>query len=133
MIQPRTLIHLSVEDVKRSAAFYAALFGAPPAHESPLAIVFDLDAPPIAITLQALLHPGRARKKPAPRHLVMIVPQPEEVGIAAVALRRVGAQLRLLDRRIEATDPDGNVWRVLFEPRASARSVSAVFDEEGAA
>jgi catechol 2,3-dioxygenase-like lactoylglutathione lyase family enzyme len=134
MFQPRTLIQLGVEDLPRSAAFYEALLNAKPAHASAAAVVFDIDAPPLSLTLQARDMGRRAgRKRPPPRRFEIVVPEPEQVGAAAVALRRAGARLRFLDRRIEATDPDGNVWRVLFEPRAAARSVSAGFDEEGAA
>jgi hypothetical protein len=53
----------------------------------------------------------------------LVVNEPQQVGHAAIALRRAGIQLRLEDDGIEASDPDGNAWRVRFVPSAKGRAV----------
>jgi catechol-2,3-dioxygenase len=134
MYFPRTLIHLGVEDVEKSVAFYEALLGTPPLNRVPVIAVFEVSAPPLVLTLEPRPRGSKAgRRRSGPRHFAMVVPEPEQVGWAAVALRRAGARLRLLDQRIEATDPDGNVWGVRFEPLAKERSVVPASEEEGAA
>jgi catechol 2,3-dioxygenase-like lactoylglutathione lyase family enzyme len=119
MSLPRTHIQLEVHDADRSAAFYEALFGAPPARKSALAAVFQFDSPPLILTLK------RPRSKPPapPGRFDLVVPEPEHVGNAAIALRRAGIRLRLEDQGIEASDPDGNAWRVRFVPSARDRAV----------
>jgi hypothetical protein len=62
-------------------------------------------------------------KVPARARYALDVPEPQHVGIAAVALRRAGARLLLHDAGIEVSDPDGNTWKVRFVPRAKSRSV----------
>jgi len=140
----RTHIHLGVGDTARSAAFYEALLGAPPASRSGDTTVFESDTPPLVLTLQAHLpvRPMRGQKGPprplknrrpsSPPHnrFALVVPEPELVGKAAVALWRAGASLRLQDQGIEAHDPDGNAWRVQFVPSAKARAVVALSEDK---
>ncbi|HEX4446220.1 MAG TPA: VOC family protein [Polyangiaceae bacterium] len=135
MYSPRTLIHLGVDDIQKSAAFYEALLGAPPLSRATGVAVFEMDAPALVLTLETWTRATRAlaRKHPGVRQFAMVVPRPEQVGTAAIALRRAGAQLRLLDRRIEAVDPDGNGWGVRFEPLATERSVIPAPEASGAA
>ncbi len=126
---PRTHIYLGVEDVNQSAVFYEALLGGPPASRDPGITVFEFDAPPLVLTIASRSHPAKAS---GPTHrFALVVPQPEHVGEAAIALRRAGARLRLQDEGIEARDPDGNTWKVRFVPSAKARSVVPTL--EGAA
>ncbi|HLK36074.1 MAG TPA: VOC family protein [Polyangiaceae bacterium] len=141
----RTHILLGVDDAGRATAFYEALLGAPPAIREEGVTIFESDAPPLVLTLQkrATRTAGAGRNRtPAPRgaqrgamppareRFALVVPEPEHVGKAAVALWRAGAPLRLKDQGIEAEDPDGNAWQVRFVPYAKARAVIAVPVEE---
>ena len=116
---PTTHIYLGVEDVDRSALFYQALLGGPPATRSQDAAIFRFDAPPLVLTIESSTPVAAS----PPLRLALVVPDPENVGQAAIALRRAGAQLRLQDEGIEARDPDGNTWKVRFVPSAKARAV----------
>ncbi len=115
----RTYIYLGVEDVEQSALFYEALLGGPPSSRDNGVTVFEFDAPPVVLTIET--HP---RPSALPLHgFALVVPEPEHVGKAAIALRRAGARLRLQDEGIEARDPDGNTWKVRFVPSARAREI----------
>jgi catechol 2,3-dioxygenase-like lactoylglutathione lyase family enzyme len=132
MFVPKTHIHLGVVDTNRSAAFYQALLGAAPSIRGVDMAVFELESPPLSLTLEE--KPRRARGAPGDaaarsttearrtystdRSFALLVNEPRRLGAAAVALRRVGVQLRLEDQAIEARDPDGNEWRVRFVPSA---------------
>jgi catechol 2,3-dioxygenase-like lactoylglutathione lyase family enzyme len=146
-------IRLIVGDADRSRTFYEALLGSRASRRSARDTVFELDSPPVVLTLewrsQAQRSSMRAsdsspRREPEPAHagesggsrreprsesgrtnFVLVVNEPEYVGHAAIALRRVGVRLRLGDQGIEAHDPDGNTWRVRFVPTAKSRSVVA--------
>jgi catechol 2,3-dioxygenase-like lactoylglutathione lyase family enzyme len=126
---PRTHIYLGVEDVDQSAQFYEALLGGPPASRDTDITVFEFDAPPLVLTIAN--RRGTGSTSSATHGFALVVPQPEHVGRAAIALRRAGARLRLQDEGIEARDPDGNTWKVRFVPSAKSRSV--VPTREGAA
>jgi catechol 2,3-dioxygenase-like lactoylglutathione lyase family enzyme len=117
---PRTHIYLGVEDVVPSASFYQALLGGPPARRDEGIAVFESDAPPLVLTLET---GGHRHPASPPLRFALVVPDPEHVGIAAIALRRAGARLSLQDEGIEARDPDGNTWRVRFVPTAKGRAV----------
>lgn len=116
MFLPKTHIHLGVEDANRSAAFYEALLGAPPTRRCPLAAIFELETPPLILTLE------RAERG-TPSRFSLLVTEPQQVADAAIALRRVGIRLRLEDEGVEAADPDGNAWRVRLAPAGVGRSV----------
>jgi hypothetical protein len=117
-----TIIHLGVADVKPSAALYEALLGGPPRFRHHRMVVFEAAAPPLALLVFA--HPD-AKGLPPVRY-ALDVPRPEHVGSAAVALRRVGARLRLQDAGFETSDPDGNTWRIRFVPRAPGMAVTRI-------
>jgi catechol 2,3-dioxygenase-like lactoylglutathione lyase family enzyme len=121
MLLEKTHIELDVGDADQSAAFYEALFGAPPARRSAAMAVFEFDSPPLVLTLRR-----PARRVGRQGRFALVVTEPEHVGYAAIALRRVGVRLRLEDQGIEASDPDGNAWRVKFVPDARGRSVIAI-------
>jgi hypothetical protein len=79
---------------------------------------------------------ARARAKQAASSragetFALVVPEPEHIGKAAVALWRAGARMRLEDAGIETRDPDGNSWRVRFVPGAKERTILALPDEAG--
>jgi hypothetical protein len=128
MYLSKTHIHLDVDDACQSATFYEALLGAPPARQSSVSAVFDFDSPPLVLTVEE-----RGRGKPAKGaklarsgRFSLVVTQPQHVGVAAIALRRAGVQLRLEDQGIEAEDPDGNAWQVRFVESAPGRFVEAI-------
>jgi catechol 2,3-dioxygenase-like lactoylglutathione lyase family enzyme len=137
MFVAKTHIHLGVLDTNRSAAFYQALLGAAPSMQRADMAVFELDSPPLSLTLEEKPRRGKAaldetaarasretRQAPgADRSFALLVNEPRRLGAAAVALRRVGVQLRLEDQAIEARDPDGHEWRVRFVPSAPDRGV----------
>jgi catechol 2,3-dioxygenase-like lactoylglutathione lyase family enzyme len=140
MILPKSHIHLDSDDLTQSIAFYAALLGAPPTRQSDNVAIFEFDSPPLVLTLEQRPpgRRGRNRSRPEPKpsrarddeplqtghaHYSLVVNEPQEVGHAAIALRRAGVPLRLQDAGIEASDPDGNAWKVRFVPTAKGRTV----------
>ena len=129
MFLQKNHIHLGVQDADRSAVFYEALLGAPPVCRSPDAAVFELESPPLVLTLERV-----ARERTAPRAVrrsrdhsepgfSLLVIHPRHVADAAIALRRVGIRLRLEDEGIEAEDPDGNAWQVRLAPARVGPSI----------
>ena len=116
MFLPKTHIHLGVEDANRSAAFYEALLGTPPTRRCPLAAIFELETPPLILTLE------RAERS-TPSRFSLLVIEPQHVADAAIALRRAGIRLRLEDEGVEANDPDGNAWTVRLAPSGTGRNV----------
>jgi catechol 2,3-dioxygenase-like lactoylglutathione lyase family enzyme len=142
-VAQKTRIHLKVVDTNRSSAFYEALLGAAPAVRSAHVAVFELDSPPLVLTLEE--HPDALRARPPPPRrtraargsedpgrddradprFALLVNEPRELGTAAIALRRAGVPLRLEDQAIEALDPDGNAWRIRFVPSTPDRAVVA--------
>jgi catechol-2,3-dioxygenase len=120
----KTHIHLDVDDAGQSATFYEALLGAPPARRSSVAAVFDFDSPPLVLTVEARARGKRGKGRGSGR-FSLVVTKPQHVGVAAIALRRAGVQLRLEDQAIEAEDPDGNAWQVRFVESAPGRFVQA--------
>lgn len=118
MFFPKAHIHIGVGDTQRSVAFYEALLGARPARQSTGCAVFDLDSPPLVLTVEQ-----ESRNRPCQSHFALLVDDPRLVGNAAVALRRAGVRLRLGDQGVEALDPDGNAWRVQLGPTAAGLAV----------
>jgi catechol 2,3-dioxygenase-like lactoylglutathione lyase family enzyme len=123
MFMPKSHIHLDAGDLARSAAFYEALLGAPPSRRSLAGAIFELDSPPLVLTLEQRTN-ARTKVRQLPR-FSLVVNEPAQVGHAAIALRRAGIRLRLEDEGIQANDPDGNNWHVRFVPSATARTVVA--------
>lgn len=146
MFLPKSHIHLDADDLGRSTAFYEALLGAPPSRRSGSVTIFEFDSPPLVLTLEqrsvaertkATGNVRRSRRGGdemlacARPRFALLVNEPQQVGHAAIALRRAGVQLRLEDEGIEAKDPDGNAWRVRFVPTAQGRAVVAAGEEGG--
>jgi catechol 2,3-dioxygenase-like lactoylglutathione lyase family enzyme len=153
MLISKVHLRLIVSDADRSRTFYEALLGSRASRRSASHTVFELDSPPIVLTLEwrsqdlwdsmrasglsSTCEPapapsgdsGGSRREPPVESrrttFVLVVNEPEHVGHAAIALRRAGVRLRLGDQGIEAHDPDGNTWRVSFVPTAKSRSVVA--------
>ena len=141
---PKTHIELRVEDPTRATAFYQALLGGPPASRSSDAVVFEFERPPVLLVLRLRASPFESRDRKsrasrrqrqtgpppaAPSRYALVVPDPEHVGRATVALWRTGAPLRLQDQGIETVDPDGNAWKVRFVPFARGPAVLAVMED----
>lgn len=120
MFLPKARIELHVEDADRSAAFYAALLRTSSGRPQGQGAVFDLESPPVTLTLTPRPS-GRARV--ARSRFALVVTRPEDIGHAAISLRRAKVPLRLEDSGIVTEDPDGNGWRVRFEPSARAPAV----------
>jgi len=119
MVLPKLHIHLGVGDAARSAAFYEALLGARPACSDATTAVFELDSPPLVLTVEHTAPSSTASQ------FALLVDEPRLIGDVAIALRRAGVRLRLEDEGIEAHDPDGNAWRVRFVPSRKGRAVLA--------
>jgi catechol 2,3-dioxygenase-like lactoylglutathione lyase family enzyme len=119
MFLTKTYIRLGVMDMERSVTFYSALLNAQPTRHGPATVLFDLDSPPLVLTVQ-----HRTQQGPHSR-FVLIVNDPRQVGDACIALRRIGVPLRLEDQGIDVADPDKNSWRVRFVPSAKGRIVVA--------
>lgn len=125
MFLPKLRIVLQVRNADKSAAFYEALLGAKPAHRAAGAARFETDSPPLFLTVEEA---ARAAARPTRARFALWVESPRRVGSTAVALRRIGARLRLEDRGIEAVDPDGNAWRIRLA--ATPQALAGVSKEQ---
>jgi catechol 2,3-dioxygenase-like lactoylglutathione lyase family enzyme len=132
----KTHIRLDVEEASESIAFYVALLGAPPTGQSGTSTVFALASSPVVLTVEARPRPmegsdpSKRPQREAPAHgartrFSFLVPEPQNVGDAAVRLRRAGVRLRIEDQGILVQDPDGNAWRVRFVPRTRGPTIVA--------
>ena len=132
-------VHLQDADAAESTAFYEALLAAPPTQRSASLAVFDLESPPLVLTLEERPRARRSKSRPggaAPLRgcvrLALVVAEPKQVGDAAIRLRRAGVRLWVQDEGIEAHDPDGNAWRVRCVPAAPGRVVVTTRDASAA-
>lgn len=107
-------LSLDVPDLDRAVAFYAELFGRPPAKRKAGYAKFELADPPVALALQQA---GR----PALSHLGIRVDSTAEVEAAGTRLRQ--SDLVTLEERdtsccyarqdkVWVADPAGNRWEV---------------------
>jgi catechol 2,3-dioxygenase-like lactoylglutathione lyase family enzyme len=141
MLFSKEIIQLRVDDALRAAVFYEALLDAPPTLRSALSAVFDLDTPPLVLTLEERPRARRAntRRESASRpgafghdapiesrtgaRLALVLGEPKQIGDVAIRLRRAGVRLWIQDEGLEAHDPDGNAWRVQCVPAVLGRAV----------
>lgn len=116
---PSRKFHLSlnVAHLDRSVAFYRALLGVPPAKSAPDYAKFELEDPPVVLSLEPQVHaPGGSLN-----HLGLRLPDSE----ALVAVQRRLEEAGISTRREEGveccyarqskfwvTDPDRNFWEV---------------------
>jgi hypothetical protein len=124
MPSSKTHIVVCAADASRSAAFYEALLGSPPAQRREGLAVFDLESPPLRLVVEERAPAGAPKARPRVG-FALVVAEPRQVGDAAIRLRRAGIRLRVEDHGIESHDPDGNAWQVRFVPRARGPAVLA--------
>lgn len=110
-------IALNVADVQRSIAFYTALFGIVPSKSRPGYAKFDVDNPPLNLTLNQ----APPSTSGALSHLGVQVPTTAEVTAIRDGWRRAGLEPRdemnvsccyALQDKAWVNDPDGNEWEV---------------------
>lgn len=141
MVFSKEIIQLRVDDALRAAAFYEALLDAPPTLRSAESAVFDLDTPPLVLTLEERPRARRANarcesaSRPAAfgldtpmasrtgARLALVLGEPKQIGDVAIRLRRAGVRLWIQDEGLETHDPDGNSWRVQCVPAVPGRAV----------
>ena len=109
-------VALEVADLRRSTAFYAALFGISAAKEHDDYAKFEVADPPLILSLQP------SRKAVAPgvlSHMGIRVPSAAALLAARKRLEAAGVALReepdttccyAVQDKLWATDPDGNPW-----------------------
>jgi len=108
---------LNVSDLPRAIEFYTALLGAGPAKVYPDYAKFELDSPPLVLSLK----PKRACAGGPLNHLGLRVVTVEELRAIQARLAAVGAKMGLQDdvkccyahqTKIWVTDPDQTMWEV---------------------
>ncbi len=108
---------LNVSDLARSVEFYAALFGSPPVKSYPDYAKFELDTPPLVLSLK----PKRACAGGPLNHLGLRVVTVEHLRAIQTRLDAVNARVGqqddvkccyALQSKLWITDPDGTLWEV---------------------
>ena len=111
-------VALNVTDVNRSVEFYQAMFGAEPVKWKPGYAKFDIEEPPLNLSLN---HQEKINERGALNHLGIEVLSTADVLGAKERLRRAG--LRSCDEmnvdccfalqdKIWVSDPDGYRWEI---------------------
>jgi catechol 2,3-dioxygenase-like lactoylglutathione lyase family enzyme len=108
---------LNVSDLTRSVAFYRALFGAGPVKHYPDYAKFEIDEPPLVLSLK----PKRACAGGPLNHLGLRLVTVAQLRAVQGRLREVGARVGAQDdvkccyarqTKLWVTDPDGTLWEV---------------------
>lgn len=108
---------LNVSDLPRSVEFYAALFGTAPAKFYTDYAKFEIDEPPLVLSLK----PKRACAGGPLNHLGLRLPSADRLEAVLERLKGVGARIgRQNDvsccyarqTKLWITDPDGTLWEV---------------------
>jgi catechol 2,3-dioxygenase-like lactoylglutathione lyase family enzyme len=108
---------LNVSDLARSIPFYTALFGTGPVKAYPDYAKFEIDSPPLILSLK----PKRACAGGPLNHLGLRVVSVEHLREIQERLQRVGARIGQQDdvkccyafqTKIWVTDPDQTMWEV---------------------
>lgn len=118
---------LNVNDLERSVRFYQTLFGVPPVKHKPGYAKFDLEDPPLNLTLQC----GKpVRSNGALNHLGIQVASTQQVMAAKERLARanlaVTEELNVdccyaLQDKIWIIDPNGYRWEIFVVKVADTR------------
>ena len=108
---------LNVSDLDRSVRFYAALFGVGPVKHYPDYAKFELDEPPLVLSLK----PKRACAGGPLNHLGLRLTDPAALDAVFARLAAVGARIGRQDdvkccyarqTKLWITDPDETLWEV---------------------
>src|SRR5262245_37433064 len=108
---------LNVSDLDRSVAFYTALFGEGPAKCYADYVKFEIDTPPLSLSLK----PKRACAGGPLNHLGLRLVTVEQLAAVRQRLRAVGARFGAQDdvkccyarqTKLWITDPDETLWEV---------------------
>lgn len=108
---------LNVSDLARSVEFYSALLGCNPAKSYPDYAKFELDEPPMVLSLK----PKRACVGGPLNHLGLRITSVEKLEATHQRLKQVGARIGKQDHvqccyaeqtKLWITDPDGTLWEV---------------------
>jgi len=108
---------LNVSDLSRSLAFYEALFGCAPVKSYPDYAKFEIDVPPLILSLK----PKRACAGGPLNHLGLRLPNVEDLTAIRERLEAVGARIGrqddvkccyALQTKLWVTDPDETLWEI---------------------
>jgi catechol 2,3-dioxygenase-like lactoylglutathione lyase family enzyme len=108
---------LNVSNLEKSLEFYTALLGQPPVKAYPDYAKFEIDEPPLILSLK----PQRACAGGPLNHLGLRVTSREQFDAIRVRLEKVGARIGYQDHvkccyaeqtKIWVTDPDETLWEV---------------------
>lgn len=118
---------LNVNDLETSVRFYQALFGIPPVKYKPGYAKFDLEDPPLNLTLNCA---GPVESSGALNHLGIQVASTNEVMAAKERLARAGLAVMeeidtdccyALQDKIWVADPNGYRWEIFAVKIADTR------------
>ena len=110
-------VSLNVSDLDRSVRFYAALLGADPVKWYPDYVKFEIDVPPLVLSLK----PKRACAGGPLNHLGLRLMSVEHLREVQARLTAVGARIGVQDdvkccyarqTKLWITDPDQTLWEV---------------------
>jgi catechol 2,3-dioxygenase-like lactoylglutathione lyase family enzyme len=137
-VAPAVRFHLSlnVSDLRRSAAFYETLFGKGPAKVRPDYAKFELDDPPLVLSLE----PSGAGRGGALNHLGFRLPDAATLVAMQERLERAGIRSKreagveccyARQTKFWVTDPDGTLWEFYtlegdLEHRGEGQSLEAM-------
>lgn len=115
--QTKFHVSLNVSDLPRSVAFYSALLGASPAKFYEDYAKFEIDVPPLVLSLK----PKRACVGGPLNHLGLRLTAMPDLESTLERMRQVGARIGRQDdvkccyaqqTKLWITDPDGTLWEV---------------------
>ena len=127
-------VALTVRDIEASVVFYRRLFALEPAKLKPGYAKFDVQNPPVNLTLNQ----GRPASAGTLSHLGIQVPSTEDVLAIRDLWQQAGLQPRdemktdccyALQDKAWVRDPDGNEWEVFVVLRDTASSNASCCSE----
>ena len=133
--ESRIHMGLAVKDLAASIAFYRALFGQAPTKTRPGYAKFEVELPPVNLSLNQVA--GQTAPNHPVAHFGIQVKSTEAVEVVARRLNEAGSKTSTeenvtccyaVQNKVWATDPDGNKWEVyvvLDNDAASHASPSA--------
>jgi catechol 2,3-dioxygenase-like lactoylglutathione lyase family enzyme len=111
-----THVSINVSDLGRAVAFYETLFGVAPAKHASDYAKFELDDPPLVLSLEPVFH----RAGDALNHLGLRLPSRDALDVARARLEAAGVSVECEDveccysrqSKFWLADPDKNLWEV---------------------